>query len=367
MRTIFTMQSAHPRACGENVTLTVILSAVSGSSPRVRGKPPSRRLQRPRPRLIPARAGKTSAKPPPTPPARAHPRACGENLGTVTVSWRWSGSSPRVRGKQGDRGSVCWWEGLIPARAGKTLRGPSWPAALRAHPRACGENPGGASSCRRRSGSSPRVRGKPVGVRARGLVAGLIPARAGKTSPDDEDQRCARAHPRACGENAAAISPAVMIAGSSPRVRGKLNVRGGGGTAGRLIPARAGKTSAGNRIGWTTAAHPRACGENANMLIRECWERGSSPRVRGKRSQRRRRDEAPRLIPARAGKTLTEARASFVTWAHPRACGENFQMGMPRSASWGSSPRVRGKLEVRRDRNRSRGLIPARAGKTARA
>ena len=91
-------------------------------------------------------------------------------------------------------------------------------------------------------GSSPRVRGKrgrgdaPVG----GL--GLIPACAGKTALSSPFPASRPAHPRVCGENLAPVIAAVKGVGSSPRVRGKLDLESAACRVGRLIPARAGKT-----------------------------------------------------------------------------------------------------------------------------
>ena len=72
-------------------------------------------------------------------------------------------------------------DGLIPARAGKTLPRNLKDLIIWAHPRACGENLVGGSVGHRGSGSSPRVRGKRGKGVADGLAARLIPARAGKT------------------------------------------------------------------------------------------------------------------------------------------------------------------------------------------
>ena len=51
----------------------------------------------------------------------------------------------------------------------------------RAHPRAGGENDDRGKAVVADNGSSPRGRGKRILVRLSSLVAGLIPARAGKT------------------------------------------------------------------------------------------------------------------------------------------------------------------------------------------
>ena len=50
------------------------------------------------------------------------------------------------------------------------------------------------------------------------------------------------AHPRACGENERIGRNDYRLAGSSPRVRGKLRAAQVGVRMSRLIPARAGKT-----------------------------------------------------------------------------------------------------------------------------
>ena len=50
-------------------------------------------------------------------------------------------------------------------------------------------------------GSSPRVRGKLWAVTCLRLVAGLIPACAGKTKDRLKNGSNHSAHPRVCGEN----------------------------------------------------------------------------------------------------------------------------------------------------------------------
>ena len=212
---------------------------------------------------------------------------------------------------------------LIPARAGKTVVTALSFRAATAHPRACGENWEATDMGSRAPGSSPRVRGKLVGHRPRRARPGLIPARAGKTSFVNRVVVNRGAHPRACGENDPYTLPGVPGAGSSPRVRGKLSDGG-------------------------------AC--SATL--------GSSPRVRGKHPGRVRLDAAAGLIPARAGKTTTPAPKPAPSAVHPRACGENSANISTVQATYGSSPRVRGKPEVPHGEGEALGLIPARAGKT---
>ena len=314
-----------------------------GSSPRVRGKPVQVRPQVADGRLIPACAGKTGARGLIPRPGPAHPRACGENRIAVTTPYSPEGSSPRVRGKREGACSNLSRAGLIPACAGKTGASSTRGRLCPAHPRVCGENCVGVHFCSFVAGSSPRVRGKPwcafvfppsggSSPRVRGkrghppghrVGAGLIPARAGKTG---RPRCCAdrrRAHPRVCGENLVRVCKKQLAAGSSPRVREKPRSRHHVVEARGLIPACAGKTSVFGLAASSLRAHPRVCGENAQVGHRDLVGDGSSPRVRGKHSRRGGVCRRSRLIPACAGKTANPRCPRAVTRAHPRVCGEN--------------------------------------------
>ena len=294
--------------------------------------------------LIPARAGKTCRAPSAPSSSRAHPRACGENATNAAMCRTPSGSSPRVRGKPRRVRPLQRRRRLIPARAGKTGRTTTACRTASAHPRACGENDPPAPGLISVAGSSPRVRGKPARCPRLGRGSGLIPARAGKTGGRRPRWRWAR--------------------GSSPRVRGKLRREPRQHRARRLIPARAGKTTNEVQATGPSAAHPRACGENLDADLEAVSPQGSSPRVRGKRTVFQVVDSVHGLIPARAGKTWAVGLVDMIMPAHPRACGENVRDGHGARPVAGSSPRVRGKLRPGARRLRALGLIPARAGKT---
>ena len=172
----------------------------------------------------------------------------------------------------------------------------------------------------------------------------IIPARAGQTN------------------RVAVISD--MPLGSSPRVRGKLEACRSGDHAGRIIPARAGQTSPCCPHAIGSSDHPRACG--ANVVVSECHDcvSGSSPRVRGKRDVPVRIRVRARIIPARAGQTITGIMLVVGRADHPRACGANSANGANAVSHFGSSPRVRGKpADVERAPHAIR-IIPARAGQT---
>ena len=159
-----------------------------------------------------------------------------------------------------------------------------------------------------RLGSSPRGRGKHLREdRLAALALGrLIPARAGKTTPAGGPGAASRAHPRAGGENICAriASLRLRLAGSSPRGRGKPHRQVGRARPPGLIPARAGKTSGWVDPGSNWAAHPRAGGENGRSALPTSFSSGSSPRGRGKRESLVVSSGWGGLIPARAGKTV---------------------------------------------------------------
>ena len=234
-----------------------------------------------------------------------------------------AGSSPRGRGKRRGRACKRTEQGLIPARAGKTERGDRIAAPRQAHPRAGGENEAGDEKGATFEGSSPRGRGKLGRDGLEEATGRLIPARAGKTSAS---RRCAsprRAHPRAGGENGRHSMPTVRMLGSSPRGRGKLGVCAIGACVYGLIPARAGKTALGCAAVSDCGAHPRAGGENVNVFCMSCMYVGSSPRGRGKLRLPRLCLVWGRLIPARAGKTPRPAEMAPVsTGSSPRGRGK---------------------------------------------
>ena len=213
-----------------------------GSSPRMRGKPRASHGTKPRPGLIPAHAGKTFDIQERGIRAAAHPRACGENLMLLVLLAGLLGSSPRMRGKPWARCSFKSPHRLIPAHAGKTELNPLDPGAWRAHPRACGENRERAADLTESEGSSPRMRGKRVCGLGKETARGLIPAHAGKTQSSTPLNRSQSAHPRACGENPWIADSALRSPGSSPRMRGKLIHACQRPADLGLIPAHAGKT-----------------------------------------------------------------------------------------------------------------------------
>ena len=302
-RTSTSRRPDHPRACGANHACMALMVLPVGSSPRVRGK--QRGLDRAPPvvRIIPARAGQTRQRHKPTFLDPDHPRACGAN------------ATARSGGADHHR--------IIPARAGQTGAADTGHVAGTDHPRACGANSPVSWACSPQCGSSPRVRGKPVPPTARPLGSRIIPARAGQTTTCSPTTSADSDHPRACGANRSALAAMTDNHGSSPRVRGKRPQKRHEPTQNRIIPARAGQTSSRACDGSARSDHPRACGANSSAYLRAAFVAGSSPRVRGKLMCSRLAMTACRIIPARAGQTRLQSGFTYPTPDHPRACGAN--------------------------------------------
>ena len=114
------VDGSSPRMRGAHHMVQVAQKA-KGSSPRMRGALSDRPSRCQQTRIIPADAGSTRR--PPSGPAwgRDHPRGCGEHAVLAVLVAAVIGSSPRMRGAPGiihRRGEKL---GIIPADAGSTI------------------------------------------------------------------------------------------------------------------------------------------------------------------------------------------------------------------------------------------------------
>ena len=130
----------HPRACGANWRRRSRTPRPLGSSPRMRGKLLQNSAPCKQRRIIPAHAGQTTVHSVLTNCQPDHPRACGANAMDKAKAASMTGSSPRMRGKPKPGELIAVEKRIIPAHAGQTEW--SWPIRIPApdHPRACGAN-----------------------------------------------------------------------------------------------------------------------------------------------------------------------------------------------------------------------------------
>ncbi len=233
-----------------------------------------------------------------------------------------SGSSPRLRGTRPSRSARTRAARFIPAPAGNTTSPSIAMAKPPVHPRACGEHQCGAVDRGLVCGSSPRLRGTRRSELIPAMATRFIPAPAGNTCEVIWRPWATPVHPRACGEHSPRLAILVSTCGSSPRLRGTLQVGEVGLDPGRFIPAPAGNTTTTLAVLCLLAVHPRACGEHWRVQARCVNAGGSSPRLRGTRVGEASVRCPNRFIPAPAGNTVAD----------------NPITGTPS----GSSPRLRG-------------------------
>ena len=172
-------------------------------------------------------------------------------------------------------------------------------------------------------GSSPLARGTRLTPRGRPVRWGLIPARAGNTSPGWTGKSGGRAHPRSRGEHRNGFVRQQFVAGSSPLARGTQPVQDETPDAPGLIPARAGNTVETGALQRCARAHPRSRGEHAVNAVVATDEKGSSPLARGTLAALATSSGGIGLIPARAGNTAAKVAPMTCTRAHPRSRGEH--------------------------------------------
>ena len=152
---------AHPRSRGEHESYGEMSAREAGSSPLARG---TRGGVCPRGSLH-----------------RAHPRSRGEHMRIFYAAFPVVGSSPLARGTHCPGGYLPRARGLIPARAGNTILSPKASAEIGAHPRSRGEHILALHHLIAPHGSSPLARGTQSPAACTLYSAGLIPARAGNT------------------------------------------------------------------------------------------------------------------------------------------------------------------------------------------
>ena len=177
-----------------------------------------------------------------------------------------SGSSPLARGLRKNRLPVLIEFRIIPARAGFTPPIARDSTSRPDHPRSRGVYVHTPLEVSRWAGSSPLARGlleAPLGVQ---ISVGIIPARAGFTIRHTDRWSVPRDHPRSRGVYGTFIDNFVRLVGSSPLARGLRRRPFRISKRIRIIPARAGFTDIRYRTDGRSADHPRSRGVYTPMI-----------------------------------------------------------------------------------------------------
>ena len=173
------------------------------------------------------------------------------------------------------------------------------------HPRSRGVYRSVEGGARRSAGSSPLARGLPRGDWIAAVAGGIIPARAGFTHLGRSMYRADWDHPRSRGVYAPRVRLSSALRGSSPLARGLRGQKRVQLDKGRIIPARAGFTPSNSASSLSTRDHPRSRGVYAGTSTLAPAVTGSSPLARGLPSKAAADKLASRIIPARAGFTMS--------------------------------------------------------------
>ena len=193
--------------------------------------------------IIPARAGFTGPTMTLRWMRRDHPRSRGVYITDASSMYIHGGSSPLARGLREAAAGPAGRRRIIPARAGFTFHERGYAYHPRDHPRSRGVYPPGSSRSASSVGSSPLARGLRSGARALASCEGIIPARAGFTCLVPSETSGSGDHPRSRGVYLGPADGGGCVPGSSPLARGlRRRTMSSRGVRG-IIPARAGFTS----------------------------------------------------------------------------------------------------------------------------
>ena len=341
---LFRVYGDHPRSRGVYRSETPPRALKKGSSPLARGL----RLRPGRPGLaggiIPARAGFTVRRSAPAGEVGDHPRSRGVY---ASDGWTWPctrGSSPLARGLLPPVRPGRAGRRIIPARAGFTLTRTRRDPWSRDHPRSRGVYPSRAGTLNAGSGSSPLARGLLTKFWEQVRWYRIIPARAGFTRGLERRGPRDPDHPRSRGVYPVSVFRASTIRGSSPLARGLHHAVAADHARARIIPARAGFTDGPRSRGRRFEDHPRSRGVYKPVILIRCAFRGSSPLARGLHQARPDHPYGAGIIPARAGFTPGRQRIERGDRDHPRSRGVYEQFSKFESQTKGSSPLARGLL-----------------------
>ena len=191
------------------------------------------------------------------------------------------GSSPLARGLQREAVEQVGRGRIIPARAGFTMMHSTQSSSCADHPRSRGVYETEKNRVAPHQGSSPLARGLLPGSRWRCPWDRIIPARAGFTTAPASRPRSTTDHPRSRGVYDFHTPHPPSRVGSSPLARGLPRGGGSGRPRARIIPARAGFTMMHSTQTHSCPDHPRSRGVYKTHDAQHTNSLGSSPLARG--------------------------------------------------------------------------------------
>ena len=172
-------------------------------------------------------------------------------------------------------------------------------------------------------GSSPRTWGTPgLGLKSSPILR-FIPTYMGNTDPILACELWFKVHPHVHGEHAAAVSPAPVEVGSSPRTWGTPPSPAPSQGGLRFIPTYMGNTQPDRGSITTAAVHPHVHGEHGPDTVASSSEIGSSPRTWGTLESEQVGIPSRRFIPTYMGNTVPFVAPVPPVTVHPHVHGEH--------------------------------------------
>ena len=175
-------------------------------------------------------------------------------------------------------------------------------------------------------------------------------------------KRTKTVYPRWRGELDSMATVTACPGGLSPLARGTPPLRSSTRSISRFIPAGAGNSRSILLALFRLAVYPRWRGELCIKTGVKNFAVGLSPLARGTRTRDAPRFVGTRFIPAGAGNSHHDARATRQGSVYPRWRGELISPGISCSRGRSLSPLARGTLFMRGSKSPRRRFIPAGAG-----
>ena len=192
-----------------------------GQSPRARGRQKDTGRIRDGKGAIPAGAGETRFRCEADRPCGGNPRGRGGDGGRCGIGVAVSGQSPRARGRPEGFFAAALKPRAIPAGAGETLNGIQICNKYMGNPRGRGGDALGIVVHETKKGQSPRARGRLLNPWNPMCVGGAIPAGAGETVIGITSIPEPGGNPRGRGGDRARSQRPRARRGQSPRARGR--------------------------------------------------------------------------------------------------------------------------------------------------
>ena len=338
-----TGRPVHPHVCGDDGDRGGRHRNDPGSPPRVWGRQSGARPGGWSRRFTPTCVGTTASICVTHRCATVHPHVCGDDQAPGVDIERVVGSPPRVWGRLTAQAEAINSKRFTPTCVGTTCAVTSATSASQVHPHVCGDDYNSGIHEKGRSGSPPRVWGRPlVGRRFRGRCR-FTPTCVGTTDQPRRARASSTVHPHVCGDDCNLNEWWRLSAGSPPRVWGRQPTMALAAFLSWFTPTCVGTTVRPPCSANRSTVHPHVCGDDLSAPARVRVQPGSPPRVWGRRAAGHPRVRPRRFTPTCVGTTQYPCKRHHSQTVHPHVCGDDTHAACSLCQHTGSPPRVWGR------------------------